>query len=81
LVRNAERLGARFGERKFSKKYELEADRLGTLIATIAGYDALRGAAFFMRMSDPADQLLSTHPPNQARVETVRKAIEDLPSS
>ena len=81
LVRNAERLGARLGGRKFSKKYELEADRLGTWIATIAGYDALRGAAFFMRMSDPADQLLGTHPPNQARVETVRKAIADLPSS
>ncbi|MDA9795085.1 hypothetical protein N9C22_02350 [Paracoccaceae bacterium] len=70
-----------WGGRKFSKKYELEADRLCTWIATIAGYDALRGAAFFMRMSDPADQLLGTHPPNQARVETVRKAIADLTSS
>ena len=44
------------------------------------GYDALRGAAFFMRMSDPGDQLLGTHPPNQARVETVRKAMADLSS-
>jgi predicted Zn-dependent protease len=80
LVRNAEHFGARLGGRKFSKTYELEADRLGTWIATIAGYDALRGAAFFMRMSDPGDQLLGTHPPNQARVETVRKAMADLPS-
>ena len=37
LVRNAERLDARLGGRKFSKTYELEADRLGTWIATIAG--------------------------------------------
>ena len=74
-------LARAWGGRKFSKKYELEAGRLGTWTATIAGYDALRGAAFFMRMSDPADQLLGTHPPNQARVETVRKAIADLPSS
>ena len=80
LVRNAERLDARLGGRKFSKTYELEADRLGTWIATIAGYDALRGAAFFMRMSDPGDQLLATHPPNQTRVETVRKAMADLSS-
>ena len=74
-------LARAWGGRKFSQKYELKADRLGTWIATITGYDALRGAAFFMRMSDPADQLLGTHPPNQARVETVRKAIADLPSS
>ena len=80
LVRNAEHFGARLGGRKFSKTYELEADRLGTWIATIAGYDALRGAAFFMRMSDLGDQLLGTHPPNQARVETVRKAMADLSS-
>ena len=80
LVRNAEHFGARLAGRKFSKTYELEADRLGTWIATIAGYDALRGAAFFMRMSDPGDQLLGTHPPNQARVETVRKAMADLSS-
>ena len=80
LVRNAEHFGARLGGQKFSKTYELEADRLGTWIATIAGYDALRGAAFFMRMSDLGDQLLGTHPPNQARVETVRKAMANLSS-
>ena len=50
LVRNAELFGARLGGRKFSKTYELEAERLGTWLATIAEYDALRGAAFFMRM-------------------------------
>ena len=37
---------ARLGRYKFSKTYELEADQLGTWITTIAGYDALRGAAF-----------------------------------
>ena len=79
MVRNAEHFGARLGGRKFSKTYELEADWLGTWIATIAGHDALR-RSFFMRMSDPGDQLLSTHPPNQARVETVQKAMKDLPS-
>ena len=55
LVRNAEHFGARLGGRKFSKTFELEADRLGTWIATIAGYDALRGAALFLRMLDPGD--------------------------
>ncbi len=71
LVRNAEHFGARLAGLKFSKTYELEADRLGTWIATIAGYNAWRGAAFFMHMSDPGDQLLGTHPPNQTWVETV----------
>ncbi len=81
LVRNAERFGVRLGGRKLSKAHELEADRLGTWISTIAGYDALRGAAFFMRMLDPGDQFLGTHPSNQARVEAVRKAMADLPTS
>ena len=79
LVRNAEHFGARLGGLKFSKTYGLEADRLGTWIATIAGYDAWRGAAFFMHMSDPGDQLLGTHPPNRPGLRPCEKPWRIFP--
>ena len=72
-VQSAQRVGAGIGARTYSKEFELEADRLGALIAIRSGYNALRGAAFFARLPDPGDQFLGSHPPNQARVETVRR--------
>jgi predicted Zn-dependent protease len=67
------RVGATVGARAYSKSHELEADKLGTLIAMDAGYDPVRGAAFFTRIPDPGDRFLGSHPPNAARIETVRK--------
>ena len=57
---------------------ELEADALGTIIAHEAGFDPLRGAAFFERIPDPGNQFLGTHPPNAARIETVRRVAASL---
>lgn len=70
-------LGAMVGSRYYAKRYELEADRLGTHIAMAAGYDAVRGAAFFARIPDPGDQFLGSHPPNAQRLETVRQAARE----
>lgn len=72
-VRSAADLGASVGARSYSKEYELEADALGTVIARSAGYDPVRGAAFFTRIPDPGDRFLGTHPPNAQRIETVRR--------
>jgi len=69
----AQQLGAEFGARRYSKDFELEADRLGTILAMRAGYDPVRGARFFSRLPDPGDKFLGTHPPNAARVEMVRR--------
>jgi predicted Zn-dependent protease len=77
-VRTAQELGAAVGARTYSKDFELEADRLGTIIAARAGYDPLRGAEFFFRVPDPGDQFLGTHPPNAQRVEIVRQTAADL---
>ncbi|MBS0123885.1 M48 family metallopeptidase [Thetidibacter halocola] len=74
-VRSAEELGAALGARSYSKDFELEADRLGTVIAARAGFDPLRGAAFFARIPDPGNKFLGTHPPNAARMETVRRTV------
>lgn len=72
-VEAAQRLGAAVGSRSYSKEFELEADALGTRIAQKAGYDPVRGAAFFTRIPDPGNVFLGTHPPNAARIETVRR--------
>lgn len=77
-VRSAQRLGAQVGARSYSKDFELEADALGTVITQKAGYDALRGAAFFSRIPDPGDKFLGTHPPNAARIEIVRRTVAGL---
>lgn len=74
----AQQLGANVGARTFSKGFELEADQLGTVIAYDAGYDPMRGAAFFARIPDPGNQFLGSHPPNAARLETVRRTMARL---
>jgi Zn-dependent protease with chaperone function len=66
------------GARRFSKDYELEADELGTIITHAAGYDPVRGAVFFTRIPDPGDRFLGSHPPNAARIETVRHTASQL---
>jgi len=74
----AQRLGATIGARTYSKEFELEADALGAIIAERAGYDAVRGAAFFQRLPDPRNQFLGSHPPNSQRLQTVRNTVANL---
>jgi Zn-dependent protease with chaperone function len=71
-------IGASVGGRSYSKKYELEADRLGTVITHKAGYNPVRGAEYFNRIPDPGDRFLGSHPPNQQRIETVRETAKKL---
>lgn len=71
-------LGAGIGARSYSKDFELEADSIGTVIAHRAGYDPVRGAAFFTQIPDPGDRFLGTHPPNAERIETVKRVAATL---
>ncbi len=77
-VEVAQQRGAQVGARTYSKDFELEADALGTIIASRAGYDPVRGAEFFTRIPDPGDKFLGTHPPNGQRIETVRRVAAGL---
>ena len=77
-TRIAQEIGAALGARTYSKEFELEADRLGALIAARAGYDPLRGAEFFFRIPDPGDSFLSTHPANADRIATVEAVVRGL---
>lgn len=77
-VESATELGAQVGARSYSKDFELEADALGTIITHNSGYDPLTGAEFFNRIPDPGDKFLGTHPPNAARINTVRRTAARL---
>ncbi len=66
---------ATLGARRYSKPFELEADRIGALIAERGGFDALRGAQIFRRIPDPGNQFLGTHPPNAERLREVERAV------
>lgn len=77
-VQTAQQRGALVGARSYSKQFELEADALGTVIAARAGYDPVRGAKFFTRIPDPGNRFLGTHPPNDQRIETVRRVAAGL---
>ncbi|MCK0150097.1 M48 family metallopeptidase [Marivita sp. S6314] len=77
-VQSAEQIGATIGARRYSKDFELEADRLGTIVTANAGYNPVRGAEFFNRIPDPGNRFLGTHPPNAARMEIVRRTAEQL---
>ena len=74
----AQQIGAAVGARSYSKDFELEADRLGTIIAARAGFNPLRGADFFFRIPDPGNRFLGTHPANADRVAVVRQTAAQL---
>lgn len=76
-IRSAQDFGAQFGARYYSKEWELEADYLGAIIALNAGFDPEHGALFFARIPDPGDKILGTHPPRNARMGQVARAVAD----
>lgn len=78
MVDNATRIGASVGARAFSQEMELQADALGTQISYRAGYDPVRGAAFFNRIPDPGVTFLGSHPPNAARQAKVAEVAARL---
>ena len=78
VLQSAGEIGAQVGARTYSKDYELEADILGTIITKKAGFNPVRGAAFFSRIPDPGDRFLGTHPPNSQRIDVVRKTASQM---
>jgi len=77
-ISHAQDIGATVGSRAYSKDYELQADRLGTVITWDAGYDPLKGAQFFARIPDPGDVFLGSHPANALRLDVVRATVAEL---
>lgn len=77
-IEAAVNMGAGVGARRYSKDFELEADAIGTVIAHKAGYNPVLGAEYFMRIADPGDSFLGTHPRNADRIQTVRRVAAGL---
>ncbi|WP_374397738.1 M48 family metalloprotease [Tabrizicola sp.] len=80
-VQQAQTLGAEVAARSYSKDFELQADALGAEIALVAGFDPVRGTAFFDRLPDPGDRFLGSHPPNAARKAVVAATVRRLTGS
>ena len=65
----------------FSRKNELEADRLGLMFSALAGYDPREAIAFWKRMSaasggNKPPEFLSTHPADETRIAELQKIMD-----
>ena len=65
----------------FSRKHELEADKLGLIFMAMAGYDPMTAIAFWERMASaggkkPAE-FLSTHPSDATRINKIKEAMPE----
>ncbi|MBS1667518.1 MAG: M48 family metallopeptidase [Bacteroidetes bacterium] len=66
----------------FSRKHELEADRLGLRFAAMAGYDPREAIPFWQRMSKASSgnkppEILSTHPLDETRIAKLQEEMPD----
>lgn len=79
-IETAQRIGASVGSRYYSREWELQADYLGAIIAVNAGFDPVLGSQFFLRIPDPGDHILGTHPSRASRLAQVNRAVADVSS-
>lgn len=66
----------------FSRKHESEADRLGLIFMSMAGYDPNLAPAFWERMSQNSKgqappEFLSTHPSDETRIRQIREHLPE----
>jgi predicted Zn-dependent protease len=74
--------GGQVGMLKFSRDQELEADQLGLIFMSIAGYDPRQAPAFWERMNANSGgasppEFLSTHPGPTRRIERLQEQMPD----
>ncbi len=75
-------LGSQYGILlPYSRKQELEADKLGLIFMAMAGYDPSAGVGFWTRMSQNSGgktpEFMSTHPSDQTRIQQIEKDLPD----
>jgi len=66
-----------------SRKQELEADHLGLIFMSMAGYDPSTAVSFWQRMASASNgskppEWMSTHPADNTRIAQIKK---DLPEA
>jgi len=66
----------------YSRKHELEADRIGVRYLHAAGYDPREAIIFWERMLSRGEgappEVLSTHPSDQARLNALQREVDAL---
>jgi predicted Zn-dependent protease len=77
-IEKAQNVAANLAVSAYGKDFELEADALGAEIAYEAGFDPIRGSAFFDQLPDPSDRFLGTHPANGRRKAVVAQTVARL---
>ncbi len=75
-------VGAQYGALlPYSRLQESEADHLGLIFMSMAGYDPNEALNFWVRMSQTGGQappeFMSTHPSNQTRIDDIKKEIPE----
>jgi predicted Zn-dependent protease len=76
-------LGAQYGVTlPFSRKHETEADYMGLIFMTIAGYDPNVAITFWQKMSASGGakvpEFMSTHPSDATRIDDIQKVLPEL---
>lgn len=75
-------VGTQIGMLKFSRQHESEADRIGLIFMTMAGYDPHEAPKFWERMTAMSGggappEWLSTHPSHETRIKDLNDAIPE----
>ena len=75
-------LGAQYGlSLPFSRKHELEADYMGLILMTIAGYNPDVAIGFWQKMSADGAQIpefMSTHPSDAKRIKEIQSELPKI---
>ena len=75
-------LGANYGVMlPFSRKHELEADYMGVVLMTIAGYNPDASIQFWTKMSSgtkSTSEFTSTHPSDAKRIAQLKKCVPEI---
>jgi len=77
--------GTNLGMLKFSREHESEADRIGLIFMTMAGYDPNQAPAFWERMTTMSGgqeppEFISTHPSHSTRISDLKSWIPEAMS-
>jgi len=81
LALQAYGVGTNLGILSYSRKHELEADRLGLIFMAMAGYDPKEAIEFWKRMSklskNEGNEFMSTHPSHQHRIADIERYLPE----
>jgi predicted Zn-dependent protease len=74
-------VGSQLGQLAYSRQHELEADKLGLIFMSMAGFDPNRALSFWQEMAASGGtkppEILSTHPSDQRRIAQIKSFLPD----